>query len=246
MNNFISRITLITLLSLSVLCASASGKENLMKQLSYPELEVNPLASERLRIESEEAASRLWTNQFMFQISGLSTLVAAISTDADPGDEEDLDDAQLLGAIIGGGWLIGSSLMAHFYKPYTSGYKSIQNMKTKGKRNRITRERLAEEALHRPANWIKTLKWLSWSTNLAASAFIAGSSDDSTRAYALASGLISFLPLIFKHHWQHVSDQHKIYKKKIYGPLFTTGLLLDKSVTRKNKFVPSLNMAYSF
>lgn len=243
---FISCINVLTLVfslmfSLVALSKPKAKNNDLLKSLQYPELQVSPLASERLEIEFNKHEKNQWTNQLMFQVSGLATLLAALSVDADPGKEEALDDAKLAGTFVGAGWLIGMSIVAATYNPYNT-HSEVNKLPGKTKRQQITKERLAEESLERPANLIRTLKWISWLTQLGASVYIMSEANDDTIAYPAIAAATSFLPLLFKHHWQHVSDQHRLYKKKIYGPIFSSGLLQ----TPDKKVIPGLMAFYQF
>ena len=239
---FIFVLTLFSLLATTSVYAKSKSKSHSFQNLRYPELEVSPLASERLSMEANQEPNRQWTSHWAFQVSSLTTLLSSVVTDADTGSEADHDDAKLAGTLIGGGWLIGSVILSAYYSPYQKGASQVKGLKNKTKRQKITKERMAEESLHAPASLIRRLKWLSWVSNLAASAFIASNASDDTRIYPMVSGLVSFLPLIFNHHWEHVSHQHSVYKKKIYGPVWGTGFIKAPN----QKLTPALTLAYRF
>jgi hypothetical protein len=62
-------------------------------------------------------------------------------------------------------------------------------------------------------------------SNVAVSGFIAASAESKgTKAVATLSALAAFAPMVFTYRWQFVEKQHDLYKKRIYGPVVSTGL----------------------
>lgn len=213
---------LILLLNPTVGFAQSEGD---LKILDYPELQVTPSASQRLeRMAKSEKGDRL-SNHTSMLVSSVATLVAAFqATDSpqvsdDPDNVDQNDYSVQAGLAIGGGWLVANVLLMMNYRPYESGYKEIKKMPTKDQRQKLAKERFAEEALYRPAKLGNRLLWFSLITNLAASAYIMGYGDDDAKLAGGVAALASFAPVFFPYDWINTANQHKSYKKKIYGPV---------------------------
>lgn len=236
-----------TFLSITTLLYGFTTQATSFKELDYPELQVSPLASERLQLEADKENSKRWKNSLYFQVSAFSTLIATLTVDdkdnASDQDKKDLDNYKTIGALISLGWLFGNAALAWKYNPYQNGVTNVSHLPKGSQRQRITRERLAEEALAKPSDLISKLKWASVITNLGASVMLTSKASDESIAVPLVAGILSFAPLFFTHHWEYVSDQHQIYKKKIYGPIVSATLLKHPG---DRKYSPGLALSHSF
>ena len=236
------------------ICASVEASDAMnIKKLSYPELEVTPRASARLLLEAKKEKSRRWETHFPVQVSGLATLTAALLANGRPakGSDGSVDEStndnngysSTVGLIIGGGWLAATSYLALKYQPYAKGHSQVRRLPAKTKREQLTRERLAEEWLRKPAQLATKLKWISVISNFAASAFIAGNGDDDVAVAGAVSGLLAFTPLLFEYRWTDVYNQHQEYKKKIYGPIGHVRPIQGKDGL---DLVPGVSLAMTF
>ncbi len=215
--------------------------------LMYPELTVSPLATQRLDMESKKERKRESVSHLPMEISAISTLAAgwyASTIDYGEQSKEEKDNvkyASLTGLIVGGGWLATSLYLQFSYRPYDEGVRAVAGLPNKTQSENLTRERLAEEALYRPGDLARKLKWLSVSTNLVAAGYIASLGNKNAALAGGLAGLAALSPLIFPYSWETTADIHRDYKKKIYGPLTQLGL---GRVGRE--MMPELNLSWQF
>lgn len=205
-----------------------SADFDFLKSLDYPELQVVPRASERLVLEAREERESGWRANWQYWLSGLTTLtlstMAKSQYRADLSEQDKLNANQvvLAGQVIGAGWL-GVGLWMSFYSPYQDGITKLQTLpKPKDKRTELLRERLAEEAMEKPASWVQKARWLSTLTQLAANAAIYYYLKSDGQMYAAGGVLASFIPVFFEHRYITTFERHQLYKKQIYTPLART------------------------
>ena len=228
---------------------SFAQSEDDLKILDYPELQVTPSASQRLeRMAKSERSDRL-SNHSSMLVSSVATLVAAFqATDSpqiadDPDNVDQNDYSVQAGLAVGGGWLVANLLLMMSYKPYETGYKEIRKMPAKDKRQKLAKERFAEEALYEPAKLGSGLLWFSVITNLAASAYIMGYGDDDAKLAGGVAALASFAPVFFPYDWISTANQHRSYKKKIYGPVAGVTIMSPVAGRKANL---GFGLTYSF
>jgi len=202
--------------------------------LNYPELNVTPLASDRLRTEANLSEGQFYP-YFPGILASSATLVAgflAMGTDDPNGTQEEKDEDKsiaLLGTGIGFLWLGLHVYYANYYTPYSDGLEEIKNLPNKRTRDKLTRERRAESHLRRAKRHGKYMRWLSSITLLGANIAIAssvqndpnGSSDERAEAISYAAAAGSLLTLLFPYHWEKIWWEQRDYKKKIYAPVST-------------------------
>lgn len=221
-------------------------------RLSYPELEVTPRASERLEIEAKREDKKKWFALGAIQFSSLMTILASnqaeVSEDldsADPSDAQTInayDDYQQDALILGSAWFLLAAAVSGAYRPYRSGFNEIKDMPAKTKREQLTRERLAEESLYGPSKMAETLKWLSVLTQGFINYRLISDGNDTAKSVAGVATLAALAPLAFESRWVSVARNHKMYKKKIYGPLGTAILMPQEN----GKFALGYGITYSF
>jgi len=221
----------------------------IVDKLEYPELQVVPRASQRLKIEAAEEDRNWFYAHWTLEVSGLATLATGMTSDQrrDNLNENDVKNAQNLSSItkaIGAGWLI-TGLFLGFQQPYRSASKVIAHTSSseKGERAALLKERLAEEALERPAKTLRVLSWVSVLTNVAANSVMLPFMTDQGRILGGFSLLLSFLPWMFEDHAITVYDKHIEYKKKIYGPLSGLGVGYD---SRGHEAYPMTSLSWNF
>jgi hypothetical protein len=215
----------------------------------YPELMVVPKASDRLQMEASKEGDRQWTTYLPIQISAVSTLAAGLtslkSENSGPG---------LSGIGVGAGWLALTTWMAVSYRPYTSAWREVSALPKGSTREQLTRERLAEEEIHRMASVGRKMKWLSFLTNAGAAAYmIAVPGKDANgatlevsqtaRVFQYASAALSLTPLVFGFHWNEVHEDQKNYKKRIYAPI-ASAMVFSEPVTGRT--IPGMMFSMSF
>ncbi len=212
----------------------------------YPELLVTPSASERLAMESKIETSIAWSNQSPIMLSAFGTLVTGYMAMNDPGinndgtetetPEGEKPDLYYIGAAsvaAGAGWLAATAFFAITHRPYTAGTKAVSKLPAKTKRQKLIRERIAEEHLVAPAAISKKMKWVSFVTNLALVSFIGSKArNDGTKIMSGVGTMMTFLPFFFNDRWETVAQQHHDYKKRIYGPVSGATILYDQKTAR--------------
>ena len=247
-------LALISLISTTAFTAeSEKAQDNepvLLRSLNYPELQVTPLASQRLQQESEQENSKKWLNLAAIQISGLMTFYAGTQVDGDydtnlTNSQEILDNrdrvdgASALAKTIGGAWFIGATALSAFYNPYNSGFKDVKSLLNKTKQQKLIRERMAEEKLEAAGKLGRKLKYLSVFSNAVASALVMTEGQDDTKLIGALSALTAFAPLLFESQWEITAETHQNYKKKIYGPI-------SGWIPGSQGLVPALGVAMTF
>lgn len=201
-----------------------SSLQDLFKSLDYPELQVVPRASQRLKLESGEEGKNWWYIHWPFYLSALTTM--AVGTTAEQSFRSDLTDIEkedarsgaLVARTIGAAWLFGTMLLAS-RKPYQQAWKKVRGFSGGGKSNELLRERLAEEALEKPAHTMKVLSYVSTFTNLAAAGYVGSFLDDQGKVFAAVAGAMSFLPMIFDDWYVYNFNKHLEYKRNIFSPV---------------------------
>lgn len=221
---------------------------SILASVGYPELQVVPRASERLRMEAREERSYWFLQHWPVQLSGLVTLYVGVSSSGNKRDnlsDKDRQNARSVSTLtsaVGAGWLVGGILLGAM-KPYSSGVALISKSKGKDERSELFRERLAEEALERPAKIMRNLQWIA----VASDALVNGLSmiyvTDQGKAIAGAGILMSFLPVLFEDHTIDVFNKHVEYKKKIYAPIKSASFSYDP---QNRSLIPMTNLVWNF
>ncbi len=254
MKNFKSILVINLIFVLTNFSQPVFGQGKNSGDLNYPELMVTPRASERLSIESQKEIKMkgYWYKQHApLQLSALMTLLSSFQLSSNkpfyPSDQtnenSNTEDAIKVGQMIGVGWLALTSYMAFNYKPYKRGYKEIKRLPKSTKKQKLTRERIAEEHINNAASVGKKMAWGSFVSNFLASAYMTSASKGDASIFSGLSVIASAAPLLFDYNWISISDSHKEYKKKIYGPIAKTGIILEPST---NKPLLGLVFNYSF
>lgn len=232
--------------------AQTQTKESadLLKNLSYPELQVTPRASDRLHMEKKSERSEAWLRFWPVQISAVATLGAGLIASGDypdtasPDREDNVDWASRTAIATGAVWLAASTYMALTYRPYHVAYGKNKKQPAGNQREQLTKERLAEEALADAAQMGRRVRFLSFLTNFLASGYVAASGDKKSQIAGGLGAVLSLAPLIFRSHWEGVHKTHKLYKKRIYGPVASAFVVPDHQ--GQNQIVPALTWNFRF
>jgi hypothetical protein len=222
----------------------------LSDSLEYPELSVTPLASQRLKEEALQENKNKWSNLSSIQISGLLTYLAGQQAAQDynpnlkePQAQDDnrdkIDNASDTAKLIGGFWFLGATTLTLVKSPYKDGFNEIKKLPQKTKQQRLARERLAEEKINAAGNLGKKIKYLSLATNILANSLILMEAQEDAQVSAAIAVIGAFTPFVFESRWETVSDLHRDYKKKIYGPI-------SFIIPRENHWIPGLGMTFLF
>ncbi|MGE4133551.1 MAG: hypothetical protein AB7F86_18085 [Bdellovibrionales bacterium] len=220
----------------------------ILDSMGYPELQVVPRASERLRMEAIAERGNWYVSHWPIQVSGLATLfVGATSSsnrkkDITSKEESDANTIALVTQAVGATWLVGTVLLGA-QKPYRDGMRNISRHNGKDERSLLLRERLAEEALERPARIMRVLATVSMITNFSMNVASAVYADDKGKMYAGLGAILAFLPLMFQDPTIATHNKHIEYKKKIYAPLKGASVHYDPE---SKTLTPMTNLVWLF
>lgn len=206
----------------------------ILENMGYPELQVVPRASERLRMEAKAENGSWFVTHWPIELSGLATFYAGYSSKGNETENlssKQKDDRQTIATVaeaVGLAWVAGGILIGG-QRPYANGDYHVRKNNGKDERSALLRERLAEEALEKPARTMRILQTVAVITNFTASAANALYVNDQGKMVAGVSAILAFLPLMFEDHNILVYEKHIEYKKKIYAPLKSASMHYDPS-----------------
>lgn len=210
----------------------------LFKSLDYPELQVVPRASQRLKMESGEEGDNWWYIHWPMYVSALatagfgSTASQSLRDDLNETEENDAKSAVLAARTVGVSWFLGTMLLAS-RKPYQKGNKRVRGISGSGRSNDLMRERLSEEALEKTAHQFKVLSYVSVFTNVAVAGYAGSFLTDRGRVTAAVTGMLSFLPIIFDDWYVYNYKKHLEYKRNIFAPVVSMGVREDSVGSRE-------------
>lgn len=213
--------------------------------LSYPELDVTPRATERLNMLVAKEKESHFFSQLPMQISAMSTLTTGL---LQLGNVNEIKDPSKkspnAGIFVGAAWLGINYYVGQRYHIYQNSLAEVNKIPGKTTRDQLIKERIAEEAIDRAAYMAVRLKWISVATNLGANAYMLSKVKSETSAQYMGafSLLASFAPVLFNSEWEAVAEDQKAYKKKVYGPIFTTSIF----EVGNGKFTPGFLLTSSF
>lgn len=202
-----------------------------LNSLDYPELQVVPRASDRLQMdaamESQDGYMMFWP----FHLASGTTMIVALmhKNKFKAGKEDDesfrsnADFKVNAAAGLSAAWF-ALTYFVSASEPYNSALPKINQLKGRDKKSMLLRERLAEEAMQKPAELIKMLSYASTLTNFVAAASLVDTVNSDYNLYAGVAMLTAFLPLIFKNKYTENYEKHLEYKRKIYAPVVFTDI----------------------
>jgi hypothetical protein len=219
---------------------------DILDSMGYPELQVVPRASERLKIEAKQEASTWYVEHWPVELSGLATLavgmMATKKDDLNSKQKDDADTVSMLTKGVGLGWIVGGVLLGA-QKPYGHGKKAVDKVTGKDERAALLRERLSEEALERPAKTMRILRHVAVVTNFTMNVATMAYADDKSLVTAGVAAVLAFLPYMFEDPSIAVYDKHIEYKKKIYTPLKGASVYIDPET---HKLTPMSTLVWNF
>jgi hypothetical protein len=225
---------------------NGSSISEIMDKLDYPELQVVPRASERLKIEAEEERSSWYWTHWQIELAGLATLYTATTIppreDLSEAQKSDASSLTKAGQILGGGWLIAGAALG-FQRPYHSGVVAISRYPGKDTRSALMRERLAEEALEKPARLMGPIKVAAILSNFAMNIAMGIYTTDEGRVTAGIAAILALVPAMYEDHNIRIFEKHLEYKTKIYGPL---GAVTPRYDSNSKKYAPIASLLWTF
>lgn len=226
-----------------------SKDEDILKGLDYPELQVVPRATDRLVMETQNEREYGWVAFWPYQMSSIATIFAGNRLrgnykpeNSSEQSQRDSDNIALTAMAVGVGGL-GLSVFLIKSDLYGDSFRRIKTMKVTDKRSELMRERMAEEALEKPAHLINMLTTVSVTLNVLANVAIATQANADVRSYAAVGLVASFLPWMFSNRYVDNWNKQLEYKRKIYTPLIGFDWQYHKN---SNEFTPQLSANWSF
>ncbi len=217
--------------------------------LDYPELQVVPRASERLSMEAQEEKDRVISPYWPVQFSAFSLIYSGIYASgkykvANPTDAQKKENkmASQMAILTGGLWL-GSTLYLTNILSYSSELQKLKKISGKDKKSQLLKERIAEEAIERPARIAYLVNTMSVISSLICSLYVSGNTSQSNPGYSNFSIALAFLPWIIDNRITMNWEKHLEYKRKIYAPL-TMGTFQYNE--KAKKWEPFLTYNWSF
>ena len=239
-----------TTLSVTLALLSWSGVTAASEGFPYPELEVTPLASQRLKMEAQQENDAAYSNYRAIQAAASATMIAGILSlnDESPVQDDNGRDmsywAGVVGISSGGAWLGLTTWLSMSYRPQRGGYQQVKRLPKNGAKKRLARERLAEEQLQANATFARRLDRVAAVTNFLAAGFIVGSTENlTTQLVGVGAIALSFAPLAIDGSYIKAYDHHEQYKKRIYGPIAQSTILWDHANQRA---MPGIQLGIRF
>lgn len=233
----------------------AQNQEKRTYSFEYPELLVSPKASERIKNEAIKEKTNRFIRHWPIQLSAVSTIITGIIAQQAKVENQNkkhidniaIDNAAKTAYLIGGGWLAITVSMSLFYNPYENSLSYLKTLPKKTKNDLLIKERHAEETLRFNSSLSWKLKILSSITNLVTCITVMKAAketeDENVKIAGEIGVLLSLLPWVFPSRWEQAYSYHQEYKKKIYGPISQTTLLLNKDT---KQLTPAINMSWNF
>lgn len=222
MKNLLKKAILINSLASAVMLNAYAETK-----LTYPELEVTPRATERLKMLAQKEEKNSILFPMNMQISAISTLVTGALQFGSVDKTDDPDKrSPLAGVLVGGAWVGINLYMSQGYRVYNDTLADVNRISGNGVREQLTRERIAEEGINKAARLAARLKWISALTNGGASAYMLSKVEKDTAAQIMGAVSLAaaFSPILFESEWERVAKDQRAYKKKVYGPIFTSSV----------------------
>jgi len=222
-----------TLLISSLISSTFAATANDIYQ--YPEIQVRPLATQRIKMQAKKEEKRGIVFQPMMQISAATTLAAGLLQYSNVDESKDKDKrSPLVGTVVGAAWLGVNYFVGHRMNVYETTLNEIKRLPNKKPEHKLIRERIAEEGIRRAAKLSKRMKWLSFLTNAGANTYMLSKAenDSSSEVFNVVALAASLGPLLFRTEWEDIARDQRRYKKRIYGPILTSSLFQvgDKNI----------------
>lgn len=229
----------------------AEAEANFLKTFDYPELQVQPSASQRVLRWAQIEPGQKWITYWPIQLGAISLLVASHKAEGhyefqDSQHVKELDTATMAGKVVGYTWLAGTLAVSAFRNPYRSGFNQIR-FSAKDRKQKLIRERMAEEILQDEASLQRKLTWMSMITQAGASGYLLTKVHRDDRPFAVGGIVLALTPIIFELSGISLWERHETYKKRIYAPIskITPTLLRDRQLTA-DQFTMGLSYSYQF
>lgn len=221
-----------------------------LNSLDYPELQVVPRASERLQMDAAMEKDHGYMMFWPFLVSSGTTMAIALMSKGKFKEGKENDEAFRkyadfkvnAAAGLSAGWF-ALTYFVSANESYSTALTKVNQIKGKDKKSLLLRERIAEEAMQKPAELVKMLAYASTVTNIIAAAGMIDIVNSDYNLYAGIAMLAAFMPLIFKNKYQENYEKQMEYKRKIYAPVVYTDVYKANS---NSQWTPRLVMQWDF
>ena len=246
---------------LFVLCFSVAHADQ-----DYPELQVQPRLSERIKMEAKTERETNNRNFLPIEISAAITFVAGATADMNRSvgytqnsqgfygwsgtgpskstmTPDDTSRAAYLTEATGVAWFAYAYWMSKTFLPFTTADNELSDLQAKTPAEKLVRERMAEEKLN---SMVRTGRIINWSFALSNALIcqnLQNSSGTTGQTMGSACILASLAPLIINTNWTTVKKYQDEYRKKIYGPIASSALLPTGD---KQGVVPGVALTWVF
>lgn len=221
-----------------------------LNSLDYPELQVVPRASERLQMDAALERDNGYMMFWPFLASSGTTMIVALMSkgrfkegkENDSAFRRNSDFKVNAAAGLSAGWF-ALTYFVSASEPYGVALSKVNKIKGNDKKSLLLKERIAEEAMQKPAELVKMLAYASTITNVIAAAGMMDIVSSDQNIYAGIALLAAFTPLIFKNKYQENYEKQMEYKRKIYAPVVYTDVYKANSLAQ---WTPRLVMQWDF
>lgn len=222
-------------LAMGVLIVQNSLGSAAATEIDYPELNMVPRNSDRLESEAKVEGRRIWGVAIPMAASAAVT----VAVGGVIWNSTDLAMAPAGWTAVGAGaiGLMISGAVVAFGSPYQAALTDLNAAYPKGTsvRERLTRERFAEEAVQRAARNGNRLRFLAATLQGVTNVYVFVSSFAYGRNFPndmivqsrstmgmVAAGvgfLAAFAPVFFRPYWIDVAEEQDSFRKRIFSPV---------------------------
>lgn len=226
------------------------AENQFLNSLDYPELQVVPKASERVQMDAAQEEENGYMMFWPFHVASGTTMLVALmhknkfkpEKENDENYRRNVDFSVNAAAGLSAAWFAFTYFVSE-NEPYNGALTKINAIKGKDKKSLLLKERIAEEAMQKPAELIKMMAYMSTLTNLIAAGGLMDTVSSDYNVYAGLAILTSFVPLIFKNKYVENYEKQMEYKRKIYAPVVYTDFYRP---TQTASWSPRLVMEWRF
>ncbi|MGZ3700113.1 MAG: hypothetical protein ACXVCH_18620, partial [Bdellovibrionota bacterium] len=192
------------------------------------ELVTMPSASDRAAAEAKRGIP--WQSYVPLQVSSATTVIFGALAGTQSSDNFNIT-LSLIPVGVGSAMLITDTLFEFFYNPYRSSAERQAALPKGTPRERILREREAEDVIDSAARTMQILKYSNVVLNFGAQMGMLMTMHNVPLASVGALGIgaaISLMPLIFRPYWVDLADRQDNYRKRYYGPVASATVFTDQ------------------
>lgn len=225
LSRFTARIVLVTTLVAQFTLPWARAED-----FQYPELNMVPRNSDRIETEAKREAGRNWGVVLPMLAGSVTTFTAGALSN--PGGLAPSVGPFWAGIGVGGVGILASTIIGLTASPYRNAAEDLSHYKGGSLRERLTRERVAEEHISAASRMGWRLAVFSTLLNSGTSVYLfvsatnlptSDAAQNSSRGVAIVASVVSsavgLLPLLFRPYWIEVANEQDSYRKRVFAPV---------------------------